>query len=502
MHQKAGYALLVLLAVAAAVISFQLYAEYDQKPLISLFPLEHYSQNIADWIKPDAADYNAPLLSEDMQKKRLEIYFKHYYGSYSPWDEQYVTQLLQQDGDSIQSIEQALTTDYSNEDKPANEIGYAENFHPYPPSWIKQIIHNINAAQFQHQTYHAENRAIAVDNLAVRVLPTTDVHFFSYQLAGQGYPFDNLQISALWAGTPVYVLGLTRDKAWSLIISPDFIGWVQTKGLAYTSTAFVTAWEKAAKNKMAAITKTQTPVIATDNTFLFSAYVGTVLPALQSGNTLRLLVPAANAERQAVVKFAEVTADEAVIMPLPFTRHHVADILHTLINRPYGWGGLYFYNDCSAELKSLFTPFGIWLPRHSSDQVTVSKMVDMTAYASEERLHYLMQNGKAFITIIYIGGHIVLYIGNYPNPNSSDHAPIAMTYQNMWGLSPAPPNRRAVIGQSVIFPMLLQFPEDTSLHSQADKHYFEVAYLDQLPNEVSGLSHQTFDIKAMMMPDG
>ena len=29
---------------------------------------------------------------------------------------------------------------------------------------------------------------------------------------------------------------------------------------------------------------------------------------------------------------------------------------------PYGWGGMYFYNNCSAELKSLFTPFGFGYP--------------------------------------------------------------------------------------------------------------------------------------------
>ena len=55
---------------------------------------------------------------------------------------------------------------------------------------------------------------------------------------------------------------------------------------------------------------------------------------------------------------------------------------------------------------------------------------------------------------------------------------MAMTYQNMWGLSPKPPIRRAVIGKSVLFPMLLQFPEDTDLASQAAKSIFKVTYLD------------------------
>lgn len=498
MSQKLSY---VLLSLAAAVISFQFYSTHDNKPLISLFPLEHYSQNIADWIKPSDADYDAPLLSGEMQKTRMGIFYKHYFGSESPWDVAYISRLLQQEGDSIESIEKALTVDYSNENKPKNEIGYAENFRPYNAAWINKISNNLNASQFQHLTYHLENRAIAVDNLAVRMLPTSDVHFYSHDLAGQGYPFDNLQISALWAGTPLYVLGQTRDHAWSFVISPDFIGWVQSAGIAYADMLFINTWENVASIKLAAITKTQTPIITTDKTFLFYAYVGAVFPAIENGNNLQLLVPIANNKRQAAISIVNIAADEATVMPLTLTKHHFATIMQSLINRPYGWGGLYFYNDCSAELKSIFTPFGIWLPRHSSSQVNVSKMVDMTASSPQERLHYLMQNGKPFITMIYIGGHIVLYLGNYPNPNSSDHAPMAMTYQNMWGLSPTPPTRRAVIGQSVLIPMLLQYPEDTSLMSPAAKHFFQVAYLDQLPNEVSGITQQTFEVKALMTPD-
>lgn len=499
MVNRITFALLAVVTLLVAIFAFHEYTTLRQPSLVSLFPLQHYSQNIGDWINPMAADYDKPLLSTTMQQTRLERYFKHYYGSASPWNAEYINELLLQDGDSMKSIELSLLNDFNNQDKAENEIGYAENFHPYPPSWIKQIAANMDTTALNHLSYQAARRAIATNNLNGRVLPTNDVYFYSHQLAGQGYPFDNLQISALWAGTPLYILAQSKDHAWLLVISPDFIGWVEASGVAYVNEAFVTAFEAAAKKNIAAIIKTKTGIIAKDHTFLFNAYVGTVLPAKMNGNTIQLLVPAANAERQAVLKYADVTTDEAAMMPLTLTKHHLANIMQTLINRPYGWGGMYFYNDCSAELKNLFTPFGIWLPRHSSDQMTVSKMVDMTSATPEERLNYLIHNGKPFLTQIYIGGHIVLYIGNYLNPN--DHSTMAMTYQDMWGLSPTPPNRRAVIGQSVLFPMLLQFPEDASLTSQAAKHYFQIAFLDQMPNEVSGLSHEMIDVKALMMPD-
>ena len=90
-----------------------------------------------------------------------------------------------------------------------------------------------------------------------------------------------------------------------------------------------------------------------------------------------------------------------------------------------------------------------------------------------------MQEGRSLMTIVYIGRHVFIYVGNYPQPNVPDLIP--MTYQNVWGLSPADGSRRAVIGQSLFLPLLASYPEDLSLSSLADHSYFQVSYLDQWP---------------------
>jgi hypothetical protein len=146
------------------------------------------------------------------------------------------------------------------------------------------------------------------------------------------------------------------------------------------------------------------------------------------------------------------------------------------------------------------TPFGIWLPRHSSNQVSAGKMVDMSSATEDKRLSYLMENGQRFLTIIYIGGHVVLYVGNYQNPMKASSL-MPMTYQNLWGLSPTPSNRRAVIGKSVLFPLLQQYPEDTSLSSLANHKFFQVSYLNQLPNPNLLMNQKTVDIKSLMYPE-
>ncbi|XOD69337.1 MAG: NlpC/P60 family protein [Flavobacteriales bacterium AspAUS03] len=119
--------------------------------------------------------------------------------------------------------------------------------------------------------------------------------------------------------------------------------------------------------------------------------------------------------------------------------------MSTLIGQPYGWGGMYFYSDCSAELKSIFTLFGIYLLRHSSEQVTIDKMVNQSTASPEQKLSYLMEQGKSILTLVYIGDHIIMYVGDVLNRNKTGTS-IMMTYQNLWGGTLSQPVRRAVMG--------------------------------------------------------
>jgi hypothetical protein len=466
---------------------------------VSVFPLSNYNQSVDHWIKPSDKNYDQLLLSDDYQKKRLSIFYKHYFGEFSPWDQAYVAQLIiQPTPDDVLTQEKSVIYLFNNKNKMGNEIGYGENFRPYPQGWIEQIKTNANISQFKQLAYNHNQRGIAVDNLHGRALPTDDNYFYSHNIAGQGYPFDNLQMSAVWVGTPVYIMGESLDHAWYLVLTPDIIGWVKAQGIARVDEKFIQAWQAAAKLKMAAITKTQTSVTNEHQQLQFLAYVGAVFPAEPATNGVKLLIPVADENNNAVIKTSVVDYNHAVFMPLSATAHHFAELMKTLIGRPYGWGNLFFYNDCSAELKSLFTPFGLWLPRHSSEQIRVGKMIDVTKLSKTERINYLRDNGRNYLTIVYIGGHILLYVGNYPVAGHASSAP--MTYQNMWGLSPTPAKRRSVVGQAVLFPLLEQYPEDERLKTQAAKTYFKIAYLDQFPNDNYLLRSAPTNLKSLMNP--
>lgn len=469
---------------------------YQKPPLISIFPLEKYSQVLTDWINPNQSDYNQLLLKPVLQQNRFDIFYQHFFGKLSPWDESHIKKILSQSSSSeLYSLEQEIVANFTNQDKPPELIGYGENFRILAPAWIDAIRDNIAFKHLTHLTYHAENRGIALTNLAARALPTDDVYFYSHTLAGQGYPFDNLQISSLWAGTPVYIFSETKDHAWVLVLTPDYIAWVKNRGIARADNAFIKTWQQAAHKQLVAITKTKTSVLDDKKQFRFYGYIGAVFPAAASA---KIMIPEADNQQHAIIQYGILPPHAMANMPMPVDRKNLANILSSLQARPYGWGNLYFYNDCSAELKNLFTPFGIWLPRHSSEQVYAGNLIDISTSSPKKRIAYLQAQGHPFMTIVYIGGHIFLYIGNYPNPNDHAHTPMVMTYQNMWGLSPNPPTRRAVIGQSVFFPLLLQFPEDRHLKSQANKKYFQISYLDEAPNYFMKL--EQLDLKALMTP--
>lgn len=72
-------------------------------------------------------------------------------------------------------------------------------------------------------------------------------------------------------------------------------------------------------------------------------------------------------------------------------------------------------------------------------------MVDLSQANTDERLRYLKEHGKPFTTLVYIPGHIMLYIGNAAINGRS----VPMTYQNIWGLRPADSKSRSIIGGAV-----------------------------------------------------
>ncbi|WEY41659.1 SH3 domain-containing C40 family peptidase [Paraburkholderia sp. SUR17] len=476
--------------------------------VVGLFPMDAYDQNVDHWIDPHDAAYDRPFLSAAQQRAHEEALYARYFGTGSgassgassgnstgggaanatapsPWNPAYIEQVVYRDGgDAIAALQRRRLSWFDNRERTGRHIGYGQNFRPHTGAWIDAIAKNMNVAQFEGAPHYAgSQRAIATGNLLVRELPTMDPSFYDWHIAGEGYPFDNLQISAVRPGTPLYVLGSSADGAWRYVQTPDLQGWVQSDHVGTVDDAFVLAWRAAAGKMWGAVIAASAPVSDSQGTFRFNAPAGSLLPlqaaasssaaGSASASTWNVLVPARDIDGRAVIRTATLDASQIAPMPLAATPRNLAMLLKNLIGRPYGWGNTGFYNDCSSELQSIFAAFGVWLPRHSSTQMSAGRMTDLSDASPTERLDYLAHHGVPMRTLIYIGGHVMLYLGN----TTRDGKVVPVVYQDVWGLRPADNSRRAVIGGSVILPLLARIPEDPSLESLAGTPTFQISVI-------------------------
>lgn len=475
-------ALALILAACATAPSTPQQAYTDP---LGLFPMAHYDQNVDRWIDPASPDYDTPFLTAAEQRAHWEAYLARYFGAAahdaSPWNPAFIANRLYGDGGSdIVDLQLRRVGSYDNAGKSQRTIGYGQNYRPHTARWLDDIERNMNLQQFaQAPRYTPNARAIATDALLVRELPTMDPSFYLHRLAGQGYPFDNLQISSVRPGTPLYVLGHSVDGAWDYVQTPDVQGWVRSSGVAAVDDAFIAAWLHRPSDAWGVVISASKAVRDEHGAFRFNATAGTVLPLVParsdspSQQQYEALIPARDIDGRATLREARLSGSDIAPAPYAATPHHLAVLMKSLIGRPYGWGNMNFYNDCSSELQSIFAAFGVWLPRHSSAQMTAGELTDLSTQSPRQRLDYLVRNGKPMRTLVYIGGHVMLYLGN----TTHNGAAVPLVYQDIWGLRPADNTRRAVIGGSVIFPLLLSIPEDPSLESLAATRIFQISVL-------------------------
>ncbi len=130
---------------------------------------------------------------------------------------------------------------------------------------------------------------------------------------------------------------------------------------------FIKTWEF---GRYAVITKDQSSILDEDGNFILKASLAYIFPLIkEKEGSLEVLTAVADKNNNAVIKHGFVLQEFSAIKPLRLTSLAVIKIANELIGEPYGWGGLYGNRDCSSMTRDFFAPFGIWLPRHSEDQV-------------------------------------------------------------------------------------------------------------------------------------
>ena len=300
--------------------------------------------------------------------------------------------------------------------------GYGENGRKHSRQWMKKMTENARLDAYPDRGYPA----ITIRPTALRALPTQRPHFSTFNRGGRGYPFDNLQVSAVTVNTPVYIAHVTRDGAWVFAEAGVYFGWVPAGDVALVDDGFMRSWES---GRYAVVIRDKTPLYDARGRFLFRAPLGAIFPKVRDGEGgLDILAAVSNENRRAVLQDVSVSRSSAAPKPLGMTAENMAAIANELVNEPYGWGGLHGNRDCSAMVRDLFAPFGIWLPRNSAHQAKQGgSFIDLSDLSADEKERVILAQGVPYLTLLWRRGHIMLYIGSYQGE--------PLVFHNMWGIS-------------------------------------------------------------------
>ncbi|PDW32114.1 hypothetical protein BB452_07415 [Helicobacter pylori] len=291
--------------------------------------------------------------------------------------------------------------------------GYGEDLKPNAKAFNDELIKSMDIERYPS----AKIKAVVVRDSDVRAVPTNK----PYYLSPKGYPFDRYQNSLIFQGTPVLITHFNTDKTYAHIQSSFVYGWIKVSDLAYMHDKDIELLTKL-KNYVMPI-KDKIPLYTDYGVFYTDARVGELFALIpQSQKTpqnppkkeLKAYGFLRDSKGYATLQSVILNEKDFFVFPKAFTSENMAYFIDTMLGQKYGWGGLLGNRDCSAFTRDSFANFGILLPRNSYAQSRyANNYVDLSSMKAKEKEDYIIKNATPFGTLIYLKGHIMLYLGAY-----------------------------------------------------------------------------------------
>ncbi len=304
---------------------------------------------------------------------------------------------------------------------------YLENHLLASKDWFEKQIINSNFENYNQ----IQQKAILTKNSDFRVFPTSSRMFYNPSKAGEGFPFDYNQNSRVKINTPVLISHYSKDKAWAFVESHYVLGWIRLDNLLLIDQ---TLEEEFISDELYVIIKEGFEIF--DKTSLEDLKVGTFFTKKDD----KYLVASANGFKKVNISDYKIRK-----LPIKFDSKNIELISKEFIGEPYGWGGINNHRDCSSFTQDFFTPFAIYLKRNSKSQTELHKYIDLSKFSDKEKKEFILKNAEPFLTLVYLRGHIMLYVGSEKNE------PLVM--HNVWGVRTKSffgESGRNIIGKTVI----------------------------------------------------
>ena len=321
---------------------------------------------------------------------------------------------------------------------------YGENHKLRKKEWYEEQIKRSNFEQYDT----LRDYAITTHNSNLRVFPTQSVIFYNPDAPGEGFPFDYNQNSHIKINTPLFVSHYSLDKAWVYVEANSLFGWLPVKDIAFMDEAQRRTFKS---GQYYVATQDEFALFDQSSNFVEYIKLGTIFPIINGSLTsVKARFKQSNsliaqAENGAEFVYSNIDHQQVAQKPLAFNRKNLNKISSALIGEDYGWGGVLANRDCSAFTKDFFTPFGIYLKRNSSKQLEAGQYIELKELDNASKKQRILADAIPFMTLIYLRGHIMLYIG--------EQAGEPLVFHNIWGLRTLKDDGsvgRFIIGRAVI----------------------------------------------------
>ncbi|MDU9787441.1 NlpC/P60 family protein [Helicobacter pylori] len=289
--------------------------------------------------------------------------------------------------------------------------GYGEDLKPNAKAFNDELIKSMDIEHYPS----AKIKAVVARDSDVRAVPTNK----PYYLSQKGYPFDRYQNSLIFQGTPVLITHFNTDKTYAHIQSSFVYGWIKVSDLAYMRDKDIELLTHL-KDYVMPI-KDKIPLYTDYGDFYTNARVGELFALIPQSQNASQKPPKKELKAYGFLRDAKgyatlqsVILDEKdfFVFPKAFNSENMAYFIDTMLGQKYGWGGLLGNRDCSAFTRDSFANFGILLPRNSYAQSRyANNYVDLSSMKTKEKEDYILKNATPFGTLIYLKGHIMLYLG-------------------------------------------------------------------------------------------
>jgi len=272
-----------------------------------------------------------------------------------------------------------------------------------PTIW-QQWIDNANFGALNSKKLYA----ITIRHTNLHALPSDDEFYRNPAKEGEGFPFNYNQNSAYYINTPLFISHFSLDKQWAFVQGSYAFGWLKVEDIALVDEAFIKNFQRG-----------HYAISIRDNLRLYHntkplsiVKLGTLFPFDRYGYIF------ATKEANGYAKITHFHITDASILaqkPLKLTPQNAAKIAKEFYNEPYGWGGGYETRDCSATTRDFLGVFGIFLRRNSSKQAQDGKILSIKDIPKESKKATIIKYAKPFRSLLFVPGHIVLYLGHYKN---------------------------------------------------------------------------------------